>query len=119
MDLLARLQADLRSEESYFRAQLLREDVARLQRLQELAAAAPNIDAFKKEGLMIGWTPGDTRSWELEATLDPLLEAFYATATRAAGADADGRLLAAWRAFDAHRMERLVGCLARVPRPRE
>jgi hypothetical protein len=119
MDLLARLEADLRSEESYFRAQLLREDVARLERLQELAAAAPNVNAFKKEGLMIGWTPGDTRSWELKATLDPLLEAFYATATRGAGADAEGRLLTAWRAFDAQRMEWLVGCLSRVPRPRE
>jgi hypothetical protein len=119
MDLLARLEADLRSEESYFRAQLLREDVARLKRLLELAATAPNIDVFKKEGLMIGWTPGDTRSWELKATLDPLLEAFYATAAGGVGADADDRLLAAWQAFDAQRMERLVGCLSRVPRPRE
>lgn len=119
MDLLARLEADLRSEESYFRAQLLREDIARLGRLQELAAAALNVDAFKKEGLVIGWTAGDTRSWELEATLDPLLEAFYATATGGASANAEGRLLAAWRAFDRQRMERLVGCLSRVPQPRE
>jgi hypothetical protein len=120
MNLLARLEADLRSEESYFRAQLLREDVARLKRLLELAAAEPNLDAFKREGLMIGWTPGDTRSWELKATLDPLLEAFHAAATGGGvGADADDRLLAAWQAFDAQRMERLVGCLSRIPRPRE
>jgi hypothetical protein len=119
MDLLARLEADLRSEESYFRAQLLREDVARLERLRELAAVAPNLEAFKKEGRMIGWTPGDTRTWELQATLDPLLEAFYAGATCGVTADADGRLLAAWRAFDAQRMEQLVGCLSRVPQPRE
>ena len=119
MDLLARLEADSRSEESYFRAQLLREDIARLKRLRELAAVAPNVDAFKKEGLMIGWTLGDSRTWELKATLDPLLEAFYAEATCGAAADADGSLLAAWRAFDAHRMERLAGCLSRVPRPRE
>jgi hypothetical protein len=119
MDLRARLEGDLRDEESYFRAQLLREDLARLERLQELAATEPDLAAFKKAGLMIGWTPGDTRTWELRATLDPLLEAFYASATGGGSADADGRLLAAWEAFDAERMERLVGCLSRVPRPRD
>jgi hypothetical protein len=118
MDLLARLESDLRNEEGYFRAQLLREDVARLRRLKELAATAPNIDAFKKEGRMIGWTPGDARSWELGETLDPLLEVFYATATCSSGEDADARLLTAWQAFDRQRMERLVGCLSRVPQPR-
>jgi hypothetical protein len=119
MDLRARLESDLRSEESYFRAQLLREDMARLERLQELAAAAPDVEAFKKAGLTIGWTPGDARTWELKSALDPLLAAFYASATRGGGADADDRLLAAWEAFDAHRLERLLGCLSRVPRPRD
>jgi len=118
MDLLARLESDLRTEESAFRAQLLCEDVARLRRLQQLVAAAPDLAAFKKGGLAIGWTPGDARSWELRDTLDPLLEAFYAAAT-SEGAEADGRLLAAWEAFHGQRMERLVGCLARVPRPRD
>ena len=117
MDLLARLESEMRKEESYFRAQLLREDLARLERLKDLAARLPGVEAFKKEGLTIGWTPGDTRSWELKSTLDPFLEAFYAAATRGSGADTDGRLLGAWRAFDAQRMDRLVGCLARVPRP--
>ncbi len=119
MDLRARLERDLRSEESYFRAQLLREDVARLEHLQELSATAPDVEAFKKAGLMIGWTPGDTRTWELRSALDPLLEAFYASAAHGGGADADRRLLAAWEAFDAQRMERLLGCLSRVPRPRD
>lgn len=118
MDLLARLESDLRTEEGCFRAQLLREDVARLRRLQELAAAAPDIEAFKKAGRAIGWTPGDARSWELRNTLDPLLEAFYAAAT-CKGGEADGRLLAAWEAFHRQRIERLVGCLSRVPRPRD
>ena len=119
MDLLARLESNLRNEGGYFRAQLLREDLARLRRLEELAAAAPNIEAFKKQGLMIGWTPGDTRSWELRQTLVPLLEAFYAATTASGGEDADGCLLAAWQAFDNQRMERLVGCLSRVARPRD
>lgn len=118
MELLARLESALRTEESYFRAQLLREDVARLKRLAELAATAPNLEAFKREGLMIGWTPGDTRSWELKAMLDLLLNAYYATAIcGGSAATEEDRLLAAWQAFDAQRMQRLVGCLARVPRP--
>jgi hypothetical protein len=119
MDLLARLESDLRSEESYFRGQLLREDLARLKRLEELARSAPDANAFKNEGRMLGWTQGDARTWELRATLDPLLGAFYATATGGGGVEADNHLLAAWRAFDTQRMEHLVGCLSRVPRPRD
>ena len=118
MDLLARLEGELRAEESYFRSQLLREDMARLERLQELARTAPDAEAFEKEGRMLAWTPDSMRNWELKEALDPFLQAFYAAATTGGGSDADDRVLAAWRALDAQRMDRLVGCLSRVPRPR-
>lgn len=116
MELLDRLEASANAEESYFRAQLLKEDIGRLRRLEELSRSVPNLTSFKKEGAVVGWTPGDTRSWELKSTLEPFLEAFYASA-KEASTDRNGQLLSAWQAFDAHRVALLVGCLSRVPSP--
>ena len=117
MDIFDRLGRALSVEESYFRTQLLREDVARLERLRELAGKAAGENAFLRDGLFIDWTPAGLRNGELQATLEPLLGAFFAAARGAPGAEADANLLRAWHAFDAQRMDLLVGCLARVPRP--
>jgi hypothetical protein len=117
MDLLDRLERALTELESYFRAQLLREDVARLKRLQELVGKAATEDVFLRDGLVIDWTPAGLRNGELKATLEPVLRAFFAAARAAPGAAADAELLRAWHAFDAQRMDLLVGCLSRVPRP--
>lgn len=117
MDILDRLERALSSEESYFRAQLLREDLARLERLRELASKATTEETFLRDGLFIDWTPASLRNGELKATLEPLLKAFFAAEKGASGTDVDARLLRAWNAFDAQRMDLLVGCLSRVPRP--
>ena len=116
MLLLERLEKAMESEPSYFRTQLLREDVNRVKRLSELAAATHDVAAFKKQGTMIGWTPGDTRSFELKPTLEPFLEEFYRSAKSSEPGN-EGHLMAAWDAFDRHRIDLLVGCLARVPLP--
>lgn len=118
MDLIARLEASLLTEESYFRSQLLKEDIDRLHRLLGQSKAAESLAAFKKDGTMIGWTPGDTRTWELKSTLDPFLDAFYAATTTPAPV-LSGKLDAAWDEFNAHRVALLVGCLSRVPKPIE
>lgn len=115
MDLLNRLEASALTEESYFRAQLLKEDIGRLRQLQDLSQSAPDLATFKKEGMVIGWTPGNTRTWELKSTLDPLLEAFYASAM-AQDVESTRRLDAAWEAFNINRVALLVGCLSRVPK---
>jgi hypothetical protein len=117
MDMLDRLERALSVEESYFRAQLLREDGARLERLRELAGKATTEETFLRDGLVMDWTPASLRNGELKATLEPLLKAFFAADKGAPGADADARLLRAWYAFDAQRMDLLLGCLSRVPRP--
>ncbi len=117
MDILDRLERALSVEESYFGAQLLREDLARLARLREVAGKAVSESAFLRDGVFIDWTPAGLRNGELKATLEPLLGAFFAAAKGAPGAEADARLLRAWYAFDAQRMDLLVGCLSRVPRP--
>ncbi len=117
MDLIDRLEQALNVEESLFRAQLLREDMARLKKLRELAGTAATEEEFLHEGFCLDWTPAGLRNADLKATLQPLLKTFRA-AERNSYADGDDvGLLRAWQAFDAERMELLVGCLARVPKP--
>lgn len=118
MRLLDTLQRLVAEEASPFRAQLAREDVARLGQLQELARSAPDLAAFKQRGMRIGWTQGDLRTHELRAPLESLLAAVYAYETGANDADGEARIDAAWRDLHHTRMERLVGCLSTpVPKP--
>ncbi len=62
LDTLQRLAAE---EQSPFRAQLAREDVARRGLLQELARSAPDLASFEQRGMRLGWTQGDLRTTSL------------------------------------------------------
>lgn len=118
MRLLDTLQRLVAEEASPFRAQLAREDVARLRRLQELARSAPDLAAFKTCGMRIGWTQGDLRTHELRAPLESFLESVFAYETGTGDTEQEARIDAAWRELHRVRMERLVGCLSTpVPKP--
>lgn len=121
MRLIADLKRRLDDEQSYFRQHLAREDIARLERAVELARAQPSMEEFLAAAAKIGWTPEDRRTFELKATLEPLLTAMHARATAGLSSDRadalDNEIETLWRSFEQHRMDRLVGCLARVPRP--
>jgi hypothetical protein len=115
MQLIAELEKLLSREESLFRAQLLREDVVRLKKLQELARTAKGVEAFKKSGMRVGWTQGDARTHELREPLERLLAAVYAFEKDGAP---EAPVVEAWEALHRSRMEKLVGCLSTpVPRP--
>ena len=110
MRLIEDLTGWLAKEPSLFRAQLLREDIARLRKLQALAKTAPDAEAFRQAGMRIGWTQGDARTHELREPLVRLLDAVYASQ--------EEEILPAWKALHRARMERLVGCLSTpVPKP--
>ena len=111
MHLVAELERRLDTEESVFRAQLLREDIARLRRLESLAREHADLESFAKAGLYIGWTQGDFRTHELKAPLEALLAAFHAYETGGRSGEQDRALHAAWADFDRERMEKLLGCL--------
>jgi hypothetical protein len=115
--LIETLRTRAMEEHSPFRRQLLREDVARLEKLRELAQACADLTAFKNAGLRIGWTQGDARTGELRAPLDRLLEAIHAYETGVPGARLEDAIDEAWIEFHRFRMERLLGCLA-TPAPR-
>jgi len=114
--LIERLKAARDGEQSYFRRHLLGEDIARLERLAALAARELSEAEYLVAASRLGWTADDRRTPELQPTLRPLVLAFKAAVT---GRDrgTDDELATLWRAFDAHRIERLVGCLSRAPRP--
>lgn len=118
MRLIEELDRHRAQEQSLFRAQLLREDLARLNKLRELARAAGDAAAYKKGALRIGWTPGDWRTHELRVPLEVLLDAVYAYETGTTGDEQEARIVEAWHELHRTRMERLVGCLSTpVPKP--
>lgn len=108
--LIAELERQLGGEASLFRAQLLREDIARLRRLGELKRDAADEAAFVASGSRVGWTPGDARTAELREPLEAFL--------RAAFAGDEDLMPPAWETLHHVRLERLLGCLSTpVPRP--
>ena len=110
MQIVQELERALTQEQSLFRAQLLREDIVRLRKLDALAQSAADVAAFKQAGMRIGWTQGDARTHELREPLEQLLEAVYARD--------EGRIMQAWNELHRMRMERLLGCLSTpVPKP--
>ena len=114
MQLIEDLERRVAREESMFQAQLLREDIARLRKLQELSRTAADKAEFKKAGMRIGWTQGDARTAELREPLDALLEAVHELER---GEGQESKVAQAWHALHKARLERLLGCLS-TPAPR-
>ena len=118
MRLAHELERQLAGERSMFGAQLLREDLARLRRLCELAAAADDRAAYARTAARLGWTRDDARTPELAHVLAPLVESVYDYEHGEAGEEIEARIRDAWDALTRERLERLVGCLSTpVPRP--
>ena len=111
MHLIEELESRVGAEQSMFRAQLLREDLARLERLADFVGECSDRDSFLKQGLYAGWTQGDFRTHELKAPIEAVLAAFYAYQTGGRTDQQDRALRAAWDVFDRDRIEKLVGCL--------
>jgi len=107
--LIEELERRLNGEQSLFQAQLLREDIARLTRLDDLVRNSADEASFVKSGMRIGWTPGDARTQELREPLEAFLHAVFA--------EDEARIALAWERLHGARLERLLGCLS-MPAPR-
>lgn len=109
MELLEAMRRSASAEMSPFQAQLLKEDIARLDRVQQLAEQEVDLAAFSKKALVLGWTQGDLRTFELQPELGAFLEIVFAakeSGDQAGVADA-------WKHLHKRRMDLLVGCLSR------
>ena len=111
MHLIDELEGLIAAEPGLFRAQLMREDIARLGKLEVLARTIAGPEAYRGAGRKLGWTTHDARTSELGATLEELLDAVRDATVNPSGV-ADARAIEAWRALAQLRMERLVGCLS-------
>lgn len=111
MKFIEELESMLATEESMFRAQLLREDVARLRQLVELADTHADREAYRKAGAYIGWTNGDMRTHELMDRLTPVLDAVYELRRGEQSLESEQALRTAWDAFHVERMRKLLHCL--------
>jgi len=111
MKLIEMMKQRAQSEQSYFRAALLREDIARLEKLLALAHTCESLEDFEKDGLFIGWTQGDLRTGELKAPLLPLMAAIFAYVNGPEDETMEQAIVARWADFNAQRMKILVHCL--------
>ena len=116
MRLIAELENRIAADPGLFRAQLMREDIARLHKLEALARSTPEPEPYRRAGRKLGWTTLDARTGELGSKLDELLDAVREATVNPSDA-ADTRTIAAWHALARLRMERLVGCLG-TPLPK-
>jgi hypothetical protein len=116
--LIDELTERLAGEPSLFRAQLLREDIARLRRLEDLARTSQDAEAYRRAGRRLGWTALAARTHELGGALDRLLDAVRDGALGNGEEDAHARASDAWLELTRERMERMIGCLSTpVPKP--
>lgn len=117
MRLIRELERKLETEQSYFQSHLLREDIARLARMRDLARDTADATAFRKAVLRLGWTAGDLRTHEIRGPLEMLADAIYSYVAGASDAEQETRIEQAWLLLHRTRMERLMGCLS-TPAPK-
>lgn len=117
MRLIGTLKRRLESEESFFQTQLLREDIARLSRMRELAQGTADAAVYTKAVLQLGWTAGNLRTHEIREPLETLADAVYRFEMGARDAAQEAHIEQAWANLHRARMERLTGCLS-TPAPK-
>lgn len=118
MRLILKLERKLETEQSYFQAHLLREDIARLARMRDLARDTADAIEFRKAVLSLSWTAGNLRTHEIREPLEMLADAMYGYTAAAGDAEQEARIEQAWLILHRARMERLMGCLSTpVPKP--
>ncbi len=117
MQLIETLERRLETEESYFQTQLLREDIARLGKMRDLAHSAADAAAYSKAVMLLGWTAGNLRTHEIREPLETLAAAVYQLETGMRDAAQETIIESAWVALHRARMERLMGCLS-TPAPK-
>lgn len=111
MKLIDYLNDVISRNEGIVQTQLAREDLARVEKLCELAKTHDNYAAMEKDGLYIGWTKGDFRTHEMSDPIKALIRAIYDRAKSGNAAKYDDRIMDIWAAFHTLRLKTLVHCL--------
>ena len=111
MQLIQTLNNIINGDAGYVQTQLAKEDLKRLEKLQELAKSCENEAEMQKQGLYIGWTNGDIRTHELAVPLKQLIKAIYAYENGEKTAELDDKITNIWVNFHQLRLKVLIHCL--------
>lgn len=113
MFLLEQLQTQLEASQSMFARQLLHEDIERLEKLIKILKTTSTKQEFTKAGMVVGWTKGDLRTFELKQELSDFLSLFYdfQSTPKSQTPKKQKDLLLAWQMLNAKRMKVLLHCL--------
>lgn len=119
MRLIDTLEQTIRTEDSPFRAQLLREDVQRIGTLREAARTARDANHLIEQALQLNWTASAERTQELAEQISTLSRAVFELERHEAPDDAmQTTVERTWLELHRLRLERMVGCLSTpLPRP--
>jgi hypothetical protein len=119
MRLIDTLEQTIASEDSPFRAQLLREDVKRIGELSDAAHTARDANHLAEQALQLNWTASAERTQELAEPVGRLSHAVFALVQQSDPSDAlQTEVERAWLELHRTRLERMVGCLSTpLPRP--
>lgn len=114
MRLLDDMREAILTEKSLFQAQLLKEDISRLERLIVLAQSNADPAAFAKQAMVLGWTANDMRTFDLNPELGLFLEIIHRKVHPGVESEpTDSHIDQAWAALHKRRIDLLVGCLSR------
>lgn len=111
LQIIDELRDKLDQQDSIVRAQLMREDIARLEKLLPLADSASDLAEFKKTGTYIGWTQNDMMTHRLSEPLSGLLDAIYNLRKNGPDAELDQAVNTAWAELCIVRNKVLFKCL--------
>ncbi len=111
MKLIRALEAVINGDGGYIQSCLAKEDLARVEKLCELAKTVQSPQEMEKEGLYIGWTQGDMRTHELADDLKPVIRAIYDYEKQGHPEEIDDRIMTYWAKFHTNRLKTLVHCL--------
>jgi len=115
MHLIEMLRARITGDLSYFQAYLMREDIGRLEQVVAEVPRHADLASFLAVAVKFGWTAEDRRTADISVPLEAVLSAIYTHLQSDPPTPPDDEITRLWMAFDRHRIDRLAGCLARVP----
>jgi hypothetical protein len=120
MRLIETLQASIAGDDSPFRAQLMREDITRINELREAASELSSTDALRNVAIKLSWTATEARTNELAAHVHALSDAIFdhVSAAEQATDQQESAVEQCWLQLHHQRLETMIGCLSTpLPKP--
>jgi|GEM_PF-1991493 len=120
MRLIETLEASIAGDDSPFRAQLMREDITRINELREAAKELGSANALRNVAIQSNWTATQARTDELACEVHALSDAIFelVSANEQSTDQQESAVEQCWLKLHHQRLETMIGCLATpLPKP--